>query len=443
MHMRSSRDRSSRLLEFLRTEEASGVFLLGATVVALIWANSPLRDSYERIWSTIATVEIGGLDIGMDLQNWVNEGLMTLFFLVVALEVKREVTTGELRDPKTAALPIIAAIGGMVVPAGIYLLLNAGSDSAGGWGIPVATDIAFALGVLTLAASRAPVSLRSFLLTLAIVDDIGAILLIAIFYSGGLAAGWLAVAVAIIASVVLLRLLRVTSMVPYVLLGVALWIAFYESGVSPTLAGVALGLMAPALPLGRSATAGTEVRTTLREAENEPDDRVEAYWIAVEDNAKIAVSPLDRVERSLHPWTSRVVVPTFALANAGIELSGAAVSEAVTSPLGLGVLLGLVVGKPLGIGAAVWAATRARIGRLPDEVTSRMVFGVAALAGVGFTVALFISELAFGQRRDVETAKLAVLLASLLASVFGATILRSVNRFSSTDILEAQPVGRG
>ena len=178
MPVRSSRDRPSRLLEFLRTEEASGVFLLGAAVIALIWANSPLRESYERLWSTVATVEIGGLDIGMDLQNWVNEGLMTLFFLVVALEVKREVTTGELRDPKKAALPIIAAIGGMVVPAGIYLLLNAGSNTSSGWGVPVATDIAFALGVLTLAASRAPVSLRSFLLTLAIVDDIGAILLV-------------------------------------------------------------------------------------------------------------------------------------------------------------------------------------------------------------------------------------------------------------------------
>ena len=198
MPVRSSRDRPSRLLEFLRTEEASGVFLLGAAVIALIWANSPLRESYERLWSTVATVEIDGLDIGMDLQNWVNEGLMTLFFLVVALEVKREVTTGELRDPKKAALPIIAAIGGMVVPAGIYLLLNAGSNTSSGWGVPVATDIAFALGVLTLAASRAPVSLRSFLLTLAIVDDIGAIVLIAIFYSGGLAAGWLVIATVVV-----------------------------------------------------------------------------------------------------------------------------------------------------------------------------------------------------------------------------------------------------
>jgi NhaA family Na+:H+ antiporter len=431
MQARSPQTRSSRLLEFLRTEEASGVFLLGAAIVALVWANSPLRESYERLWRTVATVEVGGLDIGMDLQNWVNEGLMTLFFLVVALEVKREVTTGELRDPKTAALPAIAAIGGMVVPAGIYLFLNAGSDTAGGWGVPVATDIAFALGVLTLAASRAPVSLRSFLLTLAIVDDIGAILLIAIFYSGGLAPGWLAVAAVIIASVVLARLLRVTSIVPYVLLGVALWIALYESGVHPTLAGVALGLMAPSVPLRRSHMAGAEARQTVREAEDRQDTEAEAYWIEMGGLAKTAVSPLDRVETSLHPWTSRVVVPTFALANAGIELSETALSEAVTSPLGLGVVLGLVIGKPLGIGAAVWAGTRSGIGRLPTDVTSRMVLGVAVLAGVGFTVALFIAELAFGSPGDVETAKLAVLLASLLASLLGAIILRSAETFAS------------
>jgi Na+:H+ antiporter, NhaA family len=427
MHVRSSRDRSSRLLEFLRTEEASGVFLLGATVVALIWANSPLRESYERLWSTVAAVEIGGLDIGMDLQNWVNEGLMTLFFLVVALEVKREVTTGELRDPKTAALPIIAAIGGMVVPAGVYLLLNAGSDTAGGWGVPVATDIAFALGVLTLAASRAPVSLRSFLLTLAIVDDIGAILLIAVFYSGGLAAGWLVIAAVIVSSVFLARLLGVTSVVPYVLLGAGLWIALYESGVNPTLAGVVLGLIAPAVPLRRSPTAAIEARQTLREADHKLDKDAEGYWIATEGMAKLAVSPLDRIETSLHPWTSRIVVPIFALANAGIVVSAATLSETVTSPLGLGVLLGLVVGKPLGIGAAIYAATRAGIGRLPDGVSPRMIFGVAALAGVGFTVALFIAELAFVSPRDVEAAKLAVLLASVLASVFGAVILRSAN----------------
>jgi Na+:H+ antiporter, NhaA family len=426
-------DRSSRLLEFLRTEEASGVFLLCAALVALVWANSSLRESYQQLWGTVAAVRIGGLDIAMDLQHWVNEGLMTLFFLVVGLEIKREVATGELSDPKKLALPAIAALGGMVVPAGVYLLFNAGSETVDGWGVPVATDIAFALGVLTLAASRAPVSLRSFLLTLAIVDDIGAIVLIAVFYSGGLAAGWLLLAAALIGAVILARRLRVTSVVPYVLLGAGLWVSLHQSGVHPTLAGVALGLLAPAVPLRRSPMAGTAARQILREADGQSEEDAEPYWVAVADIAKGAASPLDRVETFLHPWTTRVVAPTFALANAGVELSGAALGEAVASPTGLGVILGLVIGKPLGIGGAIWVARRSGVGRLPTEVTLRMIFGVAALAGVGFTVALFIAELAFGSPRDVETAKLAVLVASLLASVFGAVILRSANRLTTTD----------
>jgi NhaA family Na+:H+ antiporter len=360
----------------------------------------------------------------MDLQHWVNDGLMTLFFLVVGLEIKREVTTGELRDPKRLAVPIVAAVGGMIVPAGVYLFFNAGSETALGWGIPVATDIAFALGVLTLAASRAPVSLRSFLLTLAIVDDIGAILLIAIFYSDGLALEWLLVAVVVVALVLFARFLRVPSVGPYILLGVGLWIALYESGIHPTLVGVALGLLAPAAPIRRPRGAGAQVRQTLREADQEPDDEAEARWVGVKDLARSAVSPLDRVETSLHPWSSRIVVPTFALANAGIEVSGAALTEALTAPLGLGVILGLLVGKPVGIVAAVWATTRAGIGRLPAEITPRMVVGVGALTGVGFTVALFIAELAFGGQ-NARTATLAVLIASPFAALVGAAILRS------------------
>ena len=426
MAVRSSLDRSSRLLQFPRTEEASAVLLLTAAVLALVWANSPLRESYERIWNTVATVELGGLTIGMDLQHWVNEGLMTLFFLVVGLEIKREVTVGELREPRAIALPILAAIGGMLVPAGIYLLLNAGSDVSGGWGVPIATDIAFALGVLTIAASRAPVSVRSFLLTLAIVDDIGAILLIAIFYSGGLSAGWLIVAAGMTASVMLLRSLRVISVVPYVLLGVGLWVALYESGLHPTLAGVVLGLTAPAVPLRRFPTDASGARQRLHEAKDKSDGEAGAELAAVAENARRAVSPLERVEAMLHPWTSRVVVPTFALANAGVAVSVAALTDALSSPLGLGVLLGLVVGKPLGIGAAVWVSTRTRIGRLPADTTPRMIVGVAALAGVGFTVALFVAQLAFGGQ-DVATATLAVLIASLIAGCVGAAILRSGN----------------
>jgi NhaA family Na+:H+ antiporter len=425
MAVRSSTRRSSRLLEFLRTEEASGAFLLAAALVALAWANSAFQDAYHELWTTVGTLDIGSLSISLDLRGWVNEGLMTLFFLVVGLEIKREVTSGELRDPRTLALPVIAAIGGMIVPAGIFLMLNSGSGSQGGWAIPVATDIAFALGILTIAASRAPDSVRSFLLTLAIVDDIGAILLIALFYSEGLSLGWLAVAVTIVGLLLLARAVGARSMAVPIVLGAALWVALYEAGVHPTMTGVVLGLMAASVPVRRSATAGSDVRELVDEADERSDEEAAAYWIAVEEQARTATSPLDRAQASLHPWTSRFVVPTFALANAGVEVSGGAVTEAITSPLGLGVIAGLVLGKPIGIAGAVWVGTRLRLGRLPSEFTPRIVLGVATLGGIGFTVALFITELALVGEVDIATATLAVLIASAIAGAAGCAILRT------------------
>ena len=425
MRMRSETDRSSRLLEFLRTEEASGVFLLAAALVALVWANSAFRDVYHELWDTVGTLGIGSLSISLDLRGWVNEGLMTLFFLVVGLEIKREVTTGELRDPRALALPVLAAIGGMIVPASIFLIINSGGGSQGGWGIPVATDIAFALGILTIAASRAPDSVRSFLLTLAIVDDIGAILLIALFFSEGLSLGWLAVAATIVGLLFLARALAVRSMAVPVLLGVGLWVALYEAGVHPTLTGVVLGLMAASVPVRRDATAGSDVRELLDEADERSQEETDPYWIAVDRTAKAATSPLDRAQASLHPWTSRFVVPTFALANAGVEVSGGAVAEAITSPLGLGVIAGLVLGKPIGIAGTVWAGTRLGLGRLPSGFTPRIVLGVATLGGVGFTVALFIAELALVREADIATATLAVLIASAIAGAVGGAILRT------------------
>jgi NhaA family Na+:H+ antiporter len=427
MRTRATQVTSSRLLEFLRTEEASGVFLLAAALIALAWANSPIRESYEGLWGAVATLRIGSLDVAMDLQHWVNEGLMTLFFLVVGLEIKREVVTGELRHPRKLALPAIAAMGGMVVPAGLYLLANAGSDTANGWGVPVATDIAFALGILTLAASHAPVSLRSFLLTLAIVDDVGAIVLIAVFYSDGLVAPWLLVAAAFVAAVILAQRLGFSSAGPYILLGIGLWVSLFASGVHPTLAGVALGLLAPTTPIHRSRLGDATFTRVQRFAERNAGEDGGSNGV-VNDFATRSESPLDRVETVLHPWTTRFVAPTFALANAGVELSGSAVGEAVTGPVGLGVTIGLVVGKPLGIGAATWLAVRSGLTRLPSDVSFLMILGVAALAGVGFTVALFIAELAFGAARDIEAAKLAVLLASLLAGSFGAILLRTAGR---------------
>jgi Na+:H+ antiporter, NhaA family len=425
MPVRSETDRSSRLLEFLRTEEASAVFLLAAALVALVWANSAFRDVYHELWATVGTLGIGSLSISLDLKGWVNEGLMTLFFLVVGLEIKREVTTGELRDPRALALPVVAAIGGMVVPAGIFLILNSGSGSQGGWGIPVATDIAFALGILTIAASRAPDSVRSFLLTLAIVDDIGAILLIAVFFSEGLSLGWLTVAATIVGLLFLARALGVGSMAVPVILGIALWVALYEAGVHPTLTGVVLGLMAASVPLRRDKTAGSDVRELLEEADGRVGGEADAYWIAVDRTAKAATSPLDRAEASFHPWTSRFVVPVFALANAGVEVTGGAVADAITSPLGLGVIAGLVLGKPIGIAGTVWAGTKMGLGRLPSEFTPRIVLGIATLGGVGFTVALFITELALVGEADIATATLAVLIASVIAGAVGGAILRT------------------
>ena len=415
------RTRTSRLLEFLRTEEASSILLFAAAIVALLWANSPFAASYVRLWGTVATLDIGRFSIEHDLQHWVNEGLMTLFFLVVGLEIKREITVGELREPRRLALPAIAAAGGMVVPAAIYLTLNTDGPTADGWGIPVATDIAFALGVLTIVASRAPVAVRSFLLTLAIVDDIGAVVLIAVFYSAGIEIGWLLAAGLIAGVMALVRFLPRLQLAPYVVLGVALWLVLYEAGIHPTIAGVVIGLLIPSVPL--HAPSLPSAWSNVHEAIRRTGDEGAAHWNAVADQARDAIAPLDRAQGALHPWTSRFVVPTFALANAGVAIDGAVVAEAVTSPVGLGVFLGLVVGKPIGILVAVWAAVRTGAGELPSEITPRLVLGIAALAGIGFTVSLFIADLAFRQP-TLDTAKIGVLGASLVASVVGALILR-------------------
>ena len=385
------------LQEFLSTESASATLLLLAALTALIWANSPWEGSYEQLWTTSLGTELGGWSIDLTLRHWVNEGLMTLFFLVVALEIKRELLTGELRDRRSAALPVVAAIGGMVVPALLYLLLTAGTAGSRGWGIPMATDIAFALGVLTLAARHAPANVKPFLLTLAIVDDIGAILVIALFYSGGVAVGWLAAAVAIVLVIVGLRRIQIRAPVVYVALGMALWLLTRESGLHPTIAGVVLGLLVPALPFERP----------------RPPRR-----------ARAAVSPLARVEHVLLPWTSFVIVPIFALANAGVSLSEGEVGDALASRVTIGVVLGLVVGKVVGIWASAWVAVRMGIGRLPTGVQWSHLVGTAAVAGIGFTVSLFVAELAFDSPSLREEAKIGILVASVLAGAAGSLLLR-------------------
>ncbi len=413
------------LQSFLATEAAGGVLLLIAAAVALVWANSPWEASYDRLWDTELTIGLGRWHLTHDLAHWVSDGLMTLFFLVVGLEIKREVLTGELRDPRAAAVPVVAAIGGMVVPALLFLVIAAGGEGTKGWGIPMATDIAFAVGILTLVARSAPASIKPFLLTLAIVDDIGAILVIAIFYSGGVSAEPLLIAVGAFVAIVLLQRIHIRAAAIYVVLGVIAWVATSESGVHPTIAGVALGLLTPAVPFQRSKTVSQEAHRVADETVDDPSppDVDAAYWLYLAGLSREAVSPLARVESILHPWVSFVIVPLFALANAGVDLSAGALADAATSSLALGILAGLVVGKPLGIALATALAVRSGLGPLPAGARWRDVVGVGAVAGIGFTISLLITDLAFAGSPLLEDAKAGILAASVLAGAIGAAIL--------------------
>ena len=372
--------------EFVHVEVLSGIVLALATVVALVLANVATA-GYEEFWHTSLKVGVGDLAIDETLQHWVNDGLMTLFFFVVGLEIKRELVVGDPRDRQTAALPVAAAVGGMVVPALIFVALNLGGEGIDGWAIPMATDIAFALAVLAIVGSKAPKELKLFLLTLAIVDDIGAIVVIALFYGEGIDLRWLAGTGAVIVVIVLMRLASLVHPAWYVLPGVALWVVTFESGVHATIAGVILGLLTPTGPVG-----GRQVLTDL--------------------------------EDTLHPWSSFLVVPVFALANAGVVLDRASLEAAVTGTVAWGVVLGLVVGKPLGIMTSSALAVRLRIGVLPAGVALRHLMGLSLIAGIGFTVSLFVADLAFAGELLGE-AKVAILAASVLAAAGGSILVRS------------------
>ncbi|HEX2064699.1 MAG TPA: Na+/H+ antiporter NhaA [Acidimicrobiales bacterium] len=407
--------------EFLTTEAAGGVALLVAAAVALVWANSPWREAYQTLWGTEFTVRLGRWAITEDLTHWVNDALMALFFFVVGLEIKRELVAGELREWRTAALPGVAAAGGMVMPALIYLAVNPGGEAARGWGIPVATDIAFAVGVLSLLGRRVPGSAKLFLLTLAVVDDIGAILIIAIFYSGGITWLPLGVAAALLGMMFALRTARVRSMAPYAVLGAGVWLAVFESGLHATLAGVVLGLLAPARPV-------TPEDAALDWAADLQEDPTRENLRTMTQLAKSSVSVTERLERELHPWTSFLVIPIFALANAGVTLDAGSLSDAATSGVGIGVALGLVVGKVAGITGAVWLAVRTGLAALPEGTGWLHMVGVAAVAGIGFTVSIFVTGLAFDSTDAQEAAKIAILAASVVASALGVAVLRAASR---------------
>lgn len=409
------------LRDFFAAEVAGALVLLAAAVVAVAWANSPWQAGYHELWETELSVVLGHWDLTMTLREWVNQGLMSIFFLVVGLEVKREFVQGELREPRRAALPIVAALGGMVVPAVLYALVNVGGAGADGWAIPVATDIAFALGVLALVAPGLPTSVRVFLLALAIVDDIGAIVVIAIFYSGALEPQWLVMAAGALGAVYLLRRLGLTFNPVFVLLGLVAWLAFHGAGVHATIAGVAMGLLVPATPMLDRDAIGTQSEELLDVSSPK------AAW-TTSQLARHAVSRLEWIEHALHPWTSLVVVPIFALANAGVTLTATSLKDSFSSPVAVGVVFGLVVGKTVGVAGASWVACRSGLAQLPSEASWRELIAAAALAGIGFTVSLFITGLAFGNGPLGSEAKVGIFAASIAATAVAAVLFRWARR---------------
>ena len=413
----SSRRLGEQFREFMHMEMAGGVFLVIAAVLALVIRNSALGDSVDHFWHAHAIIQIGPISIDESLTHWVNDGLMAIFFFVAGLEIKRELVVGELRDPKRAALPAVAALGGMVVPAAIYTFINFGGDGAGGWGIPLATDIAFAIGILAMVGRGLPSGLKVFLLSLAIADDIGAVVVIAIFYSSSISGLWLSIACGLIALVLLMKRADIWFVPAYTIVGVGLWIAMFESGVHATLAGVILGLLAPAVARKPEPT----------QLDIEPSVPLGVLRSVLTD-ARETVPITDRLIHILHPWTAFVILPLFALANSGVEISAGGLADAATSPVTLGIIFGLVVGKVVGILVATWIAVTTGLGTLPAGVSWRAVTGVALLAGIGFTVSLFITGLAFEDPALRDAAKLGVLGASILAGCLGSAVLRRESR---------------
>jgi Na+/H+ antiporter NhaA len=418
-----ARNLASPIRDFLSTETGSAALMLAATLAALAWANAPGWHSYESLWTTELSIHVGSAEIAADLRHWVNEGLMTFFFLVVGLEAKRELDMGELRERTRLAVPVLAALGGMAVPILIYLAFNAGRSGAHGWGAAMSTDTAFALGALAVIAPRGATRLRVFLLTLAVFDDLVALVVIAAVYSGAISPAALAAAAGFLVALLALRYapprVRRALWVPA---GIGMWVALFESGVDPVITGVIVGLATSAYPPSREdLERATELTRSFREQPTAELAR------SAQQGLLAAVSPNERLQQALHPWTSYVVVPLFALANAGIHITSGLLGEAVSSPITLGIVVGYVAGKPLGILAASWLATRPAL-RGPRPLVGWPVLGVGgAVAGIGFTVSLLISSRAF-HGQELAEAKIGVLAAAVLATLLAAVVTAVVQR---------------
>lgn len=429
---RSGSKPTSAFQQFFQTEAATGVLLLACALAALLIANSPWADTYHHFWNAPISVDVGGHVLTLSLHGWINDALMAVFFLLVGLEIKREIIAGELSSPRQAALPIAGAFGGMLVPAVLYIAIANGGIESRGWGIPMATDIAFALGTLALVAPRAPNGLKIFLAALAIVDDMGAVLVIAVFYTSSLNLQALGLAALTFSSLLALNRMRVRQLWPYLTIGAGLWFFVHDSGVHATIAGVLLAFTIPTRTRIDAAEFSREARAYLDGFEHSEggnrsimSSKGQQEMIhALERASEAVMAPLLRLEGNLHGFTAFVVMPLFAFANAGVTFGG----DAPNLKVATGVAVGLLLGKPLGITAAAWVTVRLGLAALPAGVNWMALHGCAWLGGIGFTMSLFIATLAFGGTHLVDAAKLGILGGSLLAGIVGALVLQRSTR---------------
>ena len=416
---------------FSREEAAGGILLLLCAAAALIWANSPWANSYQSLWETHLRLGIGDFFLDEPLHFWINDTIMAVFFFVIGLEIKRELIAGELSSPRRAALPVMAALGGMLVPALIYTAFNAGGEGSRGWGIPMATDIAFSLGVLALMGARAPLTLKVFIAAFAIVDDIGAVVVIALFYTGDISWINLAVGGGLLGVLVLANWIGIVNTLFFALIGAAVWFAFVQSGIHATVAGVLIAATIPTRIQINSADFLAKGRALLGEFQRagEPGshDITTTDQTAAIHELELACqdveSPLQRMEHELHPWVAFGIMPLFALANAGVSLDGG-LAESLAGGVGLGIVVGLVVGKPVGVILFTWLAVRAGLSPMPTGLTWRHIYGVACLGGIGFTMSLFITGLAFSDAALISQAKVGILAASIASGLVAWMILR-------------------
>ena len=418
--------------EFLHQEASGGILLIIATVIALAWANSSFADSYHHLWHTYVKIDVGGVGLNYSLHHWINDGLMVIFFFVVGLEIKRELLVGELSSVKKAALPIAAALGGMIFPALIYTLFNLGSESASGWEIPMATDIAFVVGILALLGNRVPLALKIFILALAIVDDLGAVLVIAIFYTSNISLTSLMIAGGLIVLLIAMNRLGIRNLLVYTFVGIALWLAFLKSGVHATVAGVLLAFTIPVSSRINTMKFKKETESLIKEFDNAGEHGEDVLTNSerlsivdqIENNCEKILTPLQRFEHGLHPWVSFFIMPVFALANAGVAVSDE-LGSALTHPVSIGIVLGLFLGKQIGIFSFSYIAVKLKLASEPEGVSWKKIYAASVLAGIGFTMSLFIANLAFNSPELLNISKVGILAGSLLSGIVGFIILKS------------------